>query len=188
MYPSHLWPGASPAGGASRGIGWGGAAPIWGGSGPLRPARGSQRAQDAAKGAQQQVGTRWLQHKRRRRKGGRSWGKGGGRRCRRWQRHAPPSVCTSCSLVPTAVSQLNRCCQKRRCEQCTTTALPYLCSCSAQKKEQVAAGVTAAAMAVLANPLAAEAAGSPSLNNLLGSLVAGGLVLAAIATAITAVS
>ncbi len=60
--------------------------------------------------------------------------------------------------------------------------------CSAVKKEQVAAGVTAAAAAVLANPLAAQAAATPSLNNLIGSVVAGGLVLAAIAGAITAVS
>lgn len=48
--------------------------------------------------------------------------------------------------------------------------------------------MTAAVVAVMANPLAAEAAGSPSLSNLLGSVVAGGIVLAAIAGAITAVS
>ena len=52
----------------------------------------------------------------------------------------------------------------------------------------MAAGVTAAAVAVLANPLAAEAAGTPSLNNLIGSVFAGAFVLAAIAGAITAVS
>lgn len=52
----------------------------------------------------------------------------------------------------------------------------------------MAAGVTAAAVAVLAHPLAAEAAGSPSLNNLIGSVVAGGVVLAGIALAVTAVS
>ena len=52
----------------------------------------------------------------------------------------------------------------------------------------MAAGVTAAAVAVLAHPLAAEAAATPSLNNLIGSVVAGGVVLAAIAGAITAVS
>ena len=65
---------------------------------------------------------------------------------------------------------------------------PHPCCRSAVKKEQVAAGVTAAAAAVLANPLAAQAAATPSLNNLIGSVVAGGLVLAAIAGAITAVS
>lgn len=59
---------------------------------------------------------------------------------------------------------------------------------SAVKKEQVAAGVTAATVAVLANPLAAQAAATPSLNNLIGSVVAGAIVLAGIAGAITAVS
>ena len=65
--------------------------------------------------------------------------------------------------------------------------LSSLFSCRS-KKEAVAAGVTAAAAAVLANPMVAEAAVSPSLSNLLGSLVAGGFVLTAIAVAVTAVS
>lgn len=66
---------------------------------------------------------------------------------------------------------------------------PPVLPCSAQKKQEaVAAGVTAAAVAVMANPLAAEAAATPSLNNLIGSVFAGAFVLAAIAGAITAVS
>lgn len=52
----------------------------------------------------------------------------------------------------------------------------------------MAAGVTAAAVAVLANPAVAEAAVSPSLSNLIGSVFAGGFVLGAIALAITSVS
>jgi hypothetical protein len=50
------------------------------------------------------------------------------------------------------------------------------------------AGVAAGAAAMLASPLAAQAAVTPSLSNLLNSLVAGGAVLALIATAISAVS
>jgi hypothetical protein len=52
----------------------------------------------------------------------------------------------------------------------------------------VAAGVTAAMVAVMANPMAAQAAATPSLNNLIGSLVAGGVVLVGIAGAVTLVS
>lgn len=66
--------------------------------------------------------------------------------------------------------------------------LPVPCCSAAPKKEAVAASVTAAAAAMLAHPMAAEAAVTPSLSNLLGSLAAGGVVLAGIAVAITAVS
>lgn len=64
---------------------------------------------------------------------------------------------------------------------------------SAQKPEQravaaVTAGVVSGVGAMMANPLVAEAAVTPSLKNFLYSLVAGGFVLAAIAGAITAVS
>ena len=65
---------------------------------------------------------------------------------------------------------------------------PVFFCCSAAKKEAMAAGVTAAMVAVMANPLAAQAAGSASLNNLIGSLVAGGVVLVGIAGAVTLVS
>ena len=41
---------------------------------------------------------------------------------------------------------------------------------------------------MMANPLVAEAAVPPSLKNLLNSLVAGGVVLGGIATAVSAVS
>ena len=57
-----------------------------------------------------------------------------------------------------------------------------------KKAEAVAAGVSAAVIGYLANPLVAEAAVTPSLKNLLNSVVAGGLVLAVIAGAVTAVS
>ena len=62
--------------------------------------------------------------------------------------------------------------------------------CSAQKKqqEQLVAGVTVGVAAMMAHPLVAEAAVTPSLKNLLNSLVAGGLVLGAIVLAITGVS
>ena len=43
-------------------------------------------------------------------------------------------------------------------------------------------------VAVMANPMAAQAAATPSLNNLIGSLVAGGVVLVGIAGAVTLVS
>ena len=50
------------------------------------------------------------------------------------------------------------------------------------------AAVTAASAAALANPLVAEAAMTPSLKNTLLSVVAGGIVLAAIAAAVVGVS
>lgn len=50
------------------------------------------------------------------------------------------------------------------------------------------AAVTAGTAAALANPLVAEAAMTPSLKNTLLSVVAGGIVLAAIAAAVIGVS
>lgn len=50
------------------------------------------------------------------------------------------------------------------------------------------AGISAGVAAMLANPLVAEAAVTPSLKNLLNSVVAGGVVLGLIAAAVTAVS
>lgn len=65
----------------------------------------------------------------------------------------------------------------------------YPCDCSAEKKtEALVAGVSAGVAAMMANPLVAEAAVTPSLKNLLNSVVAGGVVLGLIAAAITAVS
>lgn len=58
--------------------------------------------------------------------------------------------------------------------------------CSTQEK--VAAGVTAAVGAMVASPLAAEAAVTPSLKNLLYSVVAGGTVLVALFGAVTLVA
>jgi len=56
------------------------------------------------------------------------------------------------------------------------------------KSEKMTAAVTAASAAALANPLVAEAAMTPSLKNTLLSVVAGGLVLGAIAAAVIGVS
>ena len=82
-----------------------------------------------------------------------------------------------------------------RCQECRCTELrtadraPLLRCCSAAvKREAVVAGVAAAAAVVLATPLAAQAAATPSLNNLFGSLVAGGVVLAGIVVAVSTVS
>lgn len=57
---------------------------------------------------------------------------------------------------------------------------------SAQQKLSVAA--TTAMIASLSNPLVAEAAVTPSLKNTLLSIVAGGVVLGAIAAAVIGVS
>jgi len=64
---------------------------------------------------------------------------------------------------------------------------------SAQKQQspvaqQLAAGVTAAAVAVMASPLPAMASTTPSLRNFFYSLIAGATVLGALALAVTAVS
>lgn len=50
------------------------------------------------------------------------------------------------------------------------------------------AAVTTAVAAALASPLAAHAEVTPSLKNLLNSVIAGGVVVAAIVVAVTAVS
>ncbi|KXZ43517.1 hypothetical protein GPECTOR_88g460 [Gonium pectorale] len=55
-------------------------------------------------------------------------------------------------------------------------------------KKALVAGLSAASAATLAIPQVAEAVVTPSLRNFLYSLVAGGVVLGAIAIAITAVS
>lgn len=55
-------------------------------------------------------------------------------------------------------------------------------------KAKVGAAVSAAAVATISSPLAAEASVTPSLRNTLLSVVAGGVVLAAIAVAVIGVS
>ena len=65
--------------------------------------------------------------------------------------------------------------------------------CSAEQKrainkEALVAGVMVGVGATMANPLVAEAAVTPSLKNLLNSVVAGGVVLGAIVAAVSAVS
>lgn len=67
--------------------------------------------------------------------------------------------------------------------------IPFFHSAQQQNKAQVMqAAILASAGAALASPLAAEAAVTPSLNNFLLSLVAGGTVLLVIAGGITFVS
>ena len=63
-------------------------------------------------------------------------------------------------------------------------------ACSQQRNQQqqqlaLPAGLVAGAGAMLAHPLVAEAGVTPSLKNLLFSVVAGGFVLSAIAIAVT---
>eukprot|EP00237_Pycnococcus_provasolii_P014426 CAMPEP_0205947514 /NCGR_PEP_ID=MMETSP1459-20131121/11_1 /ASSEMBLY_ACC=CAM_ASM_001120 /TAXON_ID=41880 /ORGANISM="Pycnococcus provasolii, Strain RCC931" /LENGTH=114 /DNA_ID=CAMNT_0053318617 /DNA_START=256 /DNA_END=600 /DNA_ORIENTATION=- len=72
-----------------------------------------------------------------------------------------------------------------RCVRVTASAKPQM----PQRVEKVAAGVTAAAGAMLASPLYAEAASlSPSLKNLIGSVIAGATVFGGIFGAVYFVS
>lgn len=64
----------------------------------------------------------------------------------------------------------------------------HVCYSAQKKQEALAAGVTVGVATMMMNPLVAEAAVTPSLKNLLNSVVAGGLVLGLIAVAITGVS
>ena len=65
----------------------------------------------------------------------------------------------------------------------------FLVCCSKQEQQlALPVGVTAGLAAVLANPLVAEAGVTPSLKNLLFSVVAGATVLGLIAAAVTGVS
>lgn len=59
---------------------------------------------------------------------------------------------------------------------------------SATKQEKLAAAVTVSVGAMMAHPLMAEAAVTPSVKNLLLSVVSGGLVLGVIALGITAIA
>lgn len=61
-------------------------------------------------------------------------------------------------------------------------------SCSASRKEAVTAAVVVGLGGAMANPLVAQAGVTPTLKNLVSSVVAGGVVLALIAAAITAVA
>jgi hypothetical protein len=65
---------------------------------------------------------------------------------------------------------------------------PPLLPRSAVKREALVAGVTVGIATMMANPLVAEAAVTPSLKNLVNSVIAGGVLLGVIATAVTAVS
>ena len=67
----------------------------------------------------------------------------------------------------------------------------FLMSCCGRRsasKVELPAAVTVAMGAVLASPLASQAGVTPSLKNLINSLVAGGVVLGVIVAAVTAVS
>ena len=63
-------------------------------------------------------------------------------------------------------------------------------NCSAERKQQLAlpAAVSAGLMAMMVSPLYAEASVSPSLKNLLFSLIAGGVVLTGIVVAVSGVA
>jgi len=64
-----------------------------------------------------------------------------------------------------------------------------LCTCSAERKQiALPAGVSAGLVAMLSHPLVAEAGVTPSLKNLLNSLIAGGVVLALIVAAVSGVA
>ncbi|KAK9825154.1 hypothetical protein WJX81_006377 [Elliptochloris bilobata] len=68
---------------------------------------------------------------------------------------------------------------------CRAQRTPVIASAS---KVELPAAVTVAMGAVLASPLAAQAGVTPSLKNLINSVVAGGVVLGVIVAAVTAVS
>ena len=64
-----------------------------------------------------------------------------------------------------------------------------VCTCSAERKQiALPAGVSAGLVAMLSHPLVAEAGVTPSLKNLLNSLIAGGVVLALIVAAVSGVA
>ena len=62
------------------------------------------------------------------------------------------------------------------------------CSSNQQRQYQLPVAVTTGIVATLANPLVAEAGVTPSLKNLLYSVVAGGTIAVLIASAVTGVS
>ena len=64
-----------------------------------------------------------------------------------------------------------------------------LLHCSAEKRQAaLSAAVVTSVGAAMANPLLAEAAVTPTLKNLVSSVIAGAIVLGLIAVAVTAVS
>lgn len=65
--------------------------------------------------------------------------------------------------------------------------LSFPCS-NQQRQYQLPVAVTTGLVATLANPLVAEAGVTPSLKNLLYSVVAGGTIAVLIASAVTGVS
>lgn len=61
--------------------------------------------------------------------------------------------------------------------------------CSAEKRQEaITAAVVTSVGAAMANPLVAEAAVTPTLKNLINSVIAGTVVLGLIAIAVTAVA
>jgi len=70
----------------------------------------------------------------------------------------------------------------------TSTSFSLPNNSADRKALEIPAAVTAAAGAMLASPLAAYAEVTPSLKNLINSVIAGGVVLVAIVGAVTAVS
>ena len=75
--------------------------------------------------------------------------------------------------------------------QVLDSGCPCLGLCSVEKREQsiaMPAALTVALGAALSSPLAAQAAVTPSLKNLINSVIAGGVVLGVIVAGVTAVS
>ncbi|RMZ54567.1 hypothetical protein APUTEX25_002142, partial [Auxenochlorella protothecoides] len=103
-------------------------------------------------------------------------------------------------LEAAVVRLLRQACQARPCQAsaCVAASLPTLlqvpgpsdeeAASEGSQQQAIAAGVTVGLGAMMAHPLVAEAAVTPSLKNLLNSVVAGGLLLGAIVGAITLVS
>lgn len=64
----------------------------------------------------------------------------------------------------------------------------FLCRSAEKQTLAVPAALTVAVGAALSSPLAAQAAVTPSLKNLINSVIAGGVVLGVIVAGVTAVS
>eukprot|EP00238_Polyblepharides_amylifera_P008798 CAMPEP_0196576734 /NCGR_PEP_ID=MMETSP1081-20130531/5918_1 /TAXON_ID=36882 /ORGANISM="Pyramimonas amylifera, Strain CCMP720" /LENGTH=112 /DNA_ID=CAMNT_0041895421 /DNA_START=155 /DNA_END=493 /DNA_ORIENTATION=+ len=101
----------------------------------------------------------------------------------------------TCSIVaPVAVAPATRLASRKtfagaKVAQKKVTATASINTvCKAEKKESLATAVVAATVAIAATPEFAHAAPTASLNNMVASFLAGGLVLAVLATAVVGVA
>lgn len=85
------------------------------------------------------------------------------------------------------VTDLEAVCPAAGASRCLTPSPGCFCS-SQQRQLQLPVALTTGLAAALANPLVAEADVTPSLKNLLYSVVAGGTIAVIIAAAVTGVS